>query len=163
MNAVIAYDDRESINRCLMYRYIISYEPMNFKGHLEDFPLTLEYGKRVDALRRRYRGYLWDGEFRDKVGVTVRGAATAAAALPAPDPGKGEELVHTVFVRRDSGKRAIVIANHYESQSLDVSVEARPSLGYAVVVTPEDPEPAGLALPLHVPARSVAVILEGVS
>ena len=34
---------------------------VHFKGRLDDFPLTLAYGKRVDALR----DYLWDGEFRD--------------------------------------------------------------------------------------------------
>ena len=34
-----------------MYRYVISYEPYNFKGRLEDFPLTLAYGKSGCCLR----------------------------------------------------------------------------------------------------------------
>src|SRR5262249_32783097 len=54
MIAVCGFDDREMINRALLYRYIISYEPFNFKGDLTDFPLTLEYGKKIDSLRRRY-------------------------------------------------------------------------------------------------------------
>ena len=54
MVAVTGFDDREMLNRCLLDRYIISYEPYYFKGHLTNFPLTLAYGKKIDALRRRY-------------------------------------------------------------------------------------------------------------
>ena len=32
MTAVTGFDDRNMINQCLLYRYIISYEPYNFKG-----------------------------------------------------------------------------------------------------------------------------------
>ena len=56
MIAVTGFDDREMINRALMYRYIISYEPFNFKGDIQDFPLTVAYGEKVgrstEALRR---------------------------------------------------------------------------------------------------------------
>ena len=62
MNWVCGYDDRENVNVCLLYRCIISYEPHNFSGHLEEFPLTLEYGKKVDALRKRYQAFLWDAK-----------------------------------------------------------------------------------------------------
>ena len=51
MIAVTGFDDREMINRALLYRYIISYEPYNFKGNLSDFPLTIDYGRKVDAFR----------------------------------------------------------------------------------------------------------------
>src|SRR5215472_10630996 len=44
MVAVTGFDDREKLNLTLLDRYIISYEPYNFKGHVTDFPLTLEYG-----------------------------------------------------------------------------------------------------------------------
>ena len=33
MTAVTGFNDRNMVNQCLMYRYIISYEPYNFKGH----------------------------------------------------------------------------------------------------------------------------------
>lgn len=69
MIAVTGFDDREMLNRILMYRYIISYEPYNFRDRLSDFPLTLEYGKKVDALRERYQQWLWDAEYRDKLGA----------------------------------------------------------------------------------------------
>ena len=45
MVAVTGFDDREMLNLVLMDRYLISYEPYNFKGRLGDFPLTLAYGK----------------------------------------------------------------------------------------------------------------------
>ena len=76
MIAVTGFDNREMINRALMYRYILSYEPFNFKGDIKDFPLTVSYGQRVDALRKRYKDYLWDAEFRDtlqtKAGFAAR-------------------------------------------------------------------------------------------
>jgi hypothetical protein len=71
MNWVYGYDDRENINTCLLYRYIISYEPSNFRGQLEECPLTLEYGKKVDALRKHFHAFLWDAEFQDTIGATV--------------------------------------------------------------------------------------------
>ncbi len=55
MTAVTGFDDRNMINQCLLYRYIISYEPYNFKGLPEDYPLTLAYGKQMDALRTELR------------------------------------------------------------------------------------------------------------
>ncbi len=51
MIAATGWNDRQMINRALLYRYVISYEPFNFKGRLDDFPLTIEYGKTVDAPR----------------------------------------------------------------------------------------------------------------
>ena len=69
--AITGFDDRNMINQCLLYRYVISYEPYNFKGRLDDYPLTLEYGKRMDALRAELREYFWDGEFRHEAGAVV--------------------------------------------------------------------------------------------
>lgn len=71
MTAITGFDDRNMINQCLMYRYVISYEPYNFKGWLHDCPDALEYGKKMDALRREYRKFLWDGEYRDTCGAWV--------------------------------------------------------------------------------------------
>ena len=71
MAAVTGFDDREKLNLILAYRYIISYEPYNFKGHITDYPLTLEYGKKIDALRSKYKSYIWNAEFRDDLGAKV--------------------------------------------------------------------------------------------
>jgi hypothetical protein len=144
MAAVRGWNARDEINLTLAYRYIISYEPYNFKGHVTDFPLTLAYGKKVDALRRRYREYLWDADFRDTLGATV----TA----------KGD-LLHSVFVT-SSGKRAFVVVNLEQTESLAAELSI-PNPGTLSVVTPEHPERQETTGNLSIPPRSVAVVLEG--
>ncbi len=143
MAAVRGFNARDEINLTLAYRYIISYEPYNFKGHVTDFPLTLAYGKRVDALRRRYREYLWDGEFRDTLGAKV--AADGSHR-------------YTVFVAR-SGKRAVVVVNLEQGKAISAKV-ALPDAGRLSAVSPEQPDPSPAAGVLQIPARSAAVLLE---
>jgi hypothetical protein len=65
------------VNQCLLYRYIIAMNPITLKG-AGRLPLTLEYGKQMDALRKELREHFWDGEFHDKVGASV----TAGYASP---------------------------------------------------------------------------------
>ena len=36
MTAVTGFDDRNMVNQCLLYRYVVSYEPYNFKGRLSE-------------------------------------------------------------------------------------------------------------------------------
>ncbi|HEX4031036.1 MAG TPA: hypothetical protein VHX20_11775 [Terracidiphilus sp.] len=141
--AVTGIDDREKLNLILLNRYIISYEPFNFKGHVTDFPLTLVYGKKIDALRRRYREYLWDAEFRDTLGASVTGSGSVR---------------HAVFVAK-SGKRAVVVVNPETTGELTVKIDL-PHAGRLVVVTPEQPEMQAVSDMLKVPARSAAVIME---
>ena len=61
-----------------MYRYILSYQPLNFKGNIDDFPLTIRYEKQVDAFREKFKDYLWYARFRDtlEAHVTVAGSFT---------------------------------------------------------------------------------------
>lgn len=143
MAAVRGFNARDEINLALAYRYIISYEPYNFKGHVTDFPLTLAYGKQVDALRRRYREYLWDAEFRDTLGATVAADGNHR---------------HTVFVAK-SGKRAVVAINLEQVKPISARVtlpDARP----LSIVSPERPDAAPAAGMVQIPPRSAAVILE---
>ncbi len=104
MTAVTGFDDRTMINQCLMYRYIISYEPFNFKGSLDDFPATVAYGRKMDALRTELREYFWDGEFRDEVGAVV----TANGKPHRP---------YAVFVSRATGRSGLVICNYDEHRA----------------------------------------------
>ena len=147
MVAVQGFDDRDKINLCLLYRYIISYEPYNFKGRPDDFPLTIEYGKKVDALRRRYSEYLWDAEYRDILGaeVTVDG---------------GPHTPYSVFVQPGSGRRAVAIANQDKAGEIEVNVEIETSSQSLVLVTPEEPEPKRMNGSIRIPPRSLAVVLE---
>ena len=142
--AATGFDDREMLNLILLHRYIISYEPFNFKGHVTDFPLTLAYGKKIDALRHRYREYLWDSEFRDTLGAKV------ASADGAPR--------YSVFVAK-SGKRAVVLVNPERSRAINVTVDL-PNPGNLSFVTPERPDPQPMLDTLQVPARSAVVLIE---
>jgi hypothetical protein len=143
MVAVTGFDDREMLNLILMGRYIISYEPYNFKGYLTDYPLTLAYGKKIDALRRKYKSYLWDAEYRDTLGAT----ATADGSVR-----------YSVFVA-PSGKRAVVVVNMEHDKAIKAKVEL-PNPGKLVVATPEKPESMSTDGTLSIPARSTAVVME---
>jgi hypothetical protein len=143
MVAVTGFDDREMLNLILMDRYIISYEPYNFKGYLTDFPLTLAYGKKIDALRRRYKDYLWDGTFRDTLGATVTGNGN---------------IRYSVFVTA-TGKHAVVVVNMEPVKAITASVKL-PHSGKLIVARPELPNPAPTPGVFEIPARSAAVVIE---
>lgn len=143
MAAVTGFDDREKLNLILAYRYIISYEPYNFKGHVTDFPLTLAYGKKIDALRRRYRAWIWDAEFRDSLGANV----SADGAVR-----------YTVF-QNASGKRAVIVINLETARAITATLEI-PNAGSLMMATPERPDAHPVSNNLRIPARSAVVVME---
>ena len=147
MIAVIGYNDRHPINQALLYRYIISYEPRNFKGHLEEFPLTLQYGEKVDALREKYSDFLWDGEFSGTVGASVK-------------VNNNMKIYYSVFTNHKTNKRAIVVAN----PAYDLPVTVQASLGNSknvfAMVSPEKPEPKESDGNISIPALSAVVFME---
>lgn len=107
-----------------------------------DFPLTLAYGQKIDALRRQYRAYLWDAEFRDTLGAKIS------------DNGSSR---YSVMVTAQ-GKRGIVIVNQEFGKGITATVEL-PSAGKFVVATPEQPDAQPMTGPLHIPPRSAAVVM----
>ena len=123
MIGVFGHNDRHLINRALMYRYILSYEPRQYKGRLDEFPLTLEYGKRVDRLRQRYQELLWRGEFRHTVGARVL-------------TGDGPLNSYSVFVDRQSGRRAVVVANPDPQQKVEIEVQLSDKVLPLISATP---------------------------
>ena len=143
MAAVRGWDARDEVNLCLLYRYIIEYEPYNFKGPLTAFPLTLEYGKKVDALRKKYQAWIWDADCRDDVGATV----TANGGVR-----------HSVF-RRSDLKRAIVVVNMEQTRPITATLDL-PNPGTLLAATPEDPDAKPFSGSLSIPARSAVVIME---
>lgn len=143
MAAVTGFDDREKLNLILAYRYIISYEPYNFKGHVTDFPLTLAYGKKIDALRQKYKAWIWDAEFCDSLGANV----TADGAVR-----------YTVF-RNASGKRAVVVVNQEIGKAITAKLDI-PNPGSLMAATPEQPEAQPVSGTLQIPARSAIVVME---
>lgn len=147
MVGVTGYNDRPMLNRCLLYRYVISYEPLNFKGGLDEFPLTIEYGKKIDALRTRYSDYLWDAEFRDTQHARV-------------SVGGKEHKDFTVFRQVQTGKLAIVVANHDAAKAVEASVEVDGRAGKFVLVSPEQPEPQPATPLVRIEPDSLIVWLE---
>jgi Domain of unknown function (DUF6259) len=146
MIAVTGFDDREMINRALLYRYIISYEPYNFKGDLDDFPLTMDYGKKVDAFRLRYSEYLWKGEFRDSMGAKV-------------DTVPGAPISYSVFLHAKGKLRAVVLVNDDRNAAHEatLALDRAGSLSFA---SPESPELQPCGPQVIVPARSALVVFE---
>jgi hypothetical protein len=128
-----------------MDQYVISYEPYFFKGRLGDFPLTLNYGKKIDALRRRYRAWLWDAEFCDTLGATVRSDGAHR---------------YSVF-RNAAGKRAVVVVNREAATAITARVDFSGAAAVNLATaTPEKPEAVPTDGTLQIPARSAAVVLE---
>jgi hypothetical protein len=147
MIAVTGFDDREMINRALMDRYILSYEPFNFKGDIGDFPLTVAYGEKVDALRRQYRDYLWNAEFRDTLGAKVEVAGAVYKD-------------YSVFAKKD-GRRAVIVTNDKVNESIRASLTLEGGArGPLTCASAEQPEAKPCGLTVTIPARSALVLME---
>ena len=125
---------------------MISYEPYNFKGRLDDFPMTIAYGKQMDALRTELRDFFWDGEFCGTVGVTV----TSNGSLHYP---------YSVFRNRHTGKAGLVIANYDEVQTIcayAVLEDGQALARYRLVDDPRwKPAEQGITIP---PCSAVVVL-----
>ncbi len=147
--AVTGWNDRQMIIACLLYRFSMSYEPRDFHGELDDYPETMKYGRAVDELRRKYREWLWDAEFRSTIGATV----TAN--------GKPHET-YSVFQRSD-GRRAVVVANMSDSEGIAITVGFAPLQPAEYVVVAIDQwgqEPQRWPGKLELAPGSAAVVFE---
>jgi hypothetical protein len=146
MIAATGTNDRNMLNRALLHRYNISYEPRNFKGRLSEIPATIEYGKKIDNLRRRYRTLLWDAEYLDTLGAHVSHLGKAHSP-------------YSVFVERASGRHAVVVANESLTDAVSLAVEL-PGKKKLSVVRPEAPEIADAESKLTLEPASAAVLME---
>ena len=147
MAAAVGFNDRLKLNACLMYRYIISYEPFNFKGHLDDFPLTMAYGQKIDELRRRYREFLWDGWYQDTQGAKVTC--------------KGKPFESYTVFRHATGRRyAAVIANHDIEKPVKISISFEAGKKSLLIATPEKPNAKPCKGTITIPAASSVVVMQ---
>lgn len=110
MTAVTGFNDRGMINQCLLNRYIISYEPYNFKGKLSDYPETVAYGNKMDKLRDDLREYFWDGQFCEKLGAAV----TTIDGKPVDS--------YAVYKTKDN-KYGVIVCNYDEENAMKIKVE----------------------------------------
>jgi hypothetical protein len=142
--AVIDHNDLNHVNMCLADRYAMSYEVRNFKGHLGEFPRVMAYGRKVDNLRRRYADFLWNGEFLDVLGATV----------------KGDNIRYTVFRNLKNGKKAVVVYNVDTKKANTASVSIDGSSAPLVMASPEKPAPAKFTGSVTLGPQSAVVIME---
>jgi hypothetical protein len=148
MTAVTGFDDRNMVNQCLLYRYVISYEPYNFKGRLTDVPLTVAYGRKMDQLRLELRDWLWDGEFQDTLGATVTDRASGRPHVP-----------YSVFKSARDSSLAVVVANYSVKDEVVVDVEADGAAGPGDYRLIEASGWRAAGNGVRVPPRSAAVVL----
>jgi hypothetical protein len=144
MVAATGSNDRLMLNRALLHRYNISYEPRNFKGRLGEIPKTMAYGASIDALRRKYRDLLWDGQYLDSLGASV----TA--------DGKPHQA-YSVFAAATGNLRGVVIANEDSERPVTVTVSI-PKSFTLMVATPENPEARPASSQIAIPAESAVVV-----
>ncbi len=144
---VNGYNDRGKINVCLMHKYIMMYEPRNFKGHLAETQQTVNYGTQVDALRRRYSDWLWTADYRyhDDVYLAVNG-----------EPYE----FYSVMRRQDNGRRAITIVNFDHDTDMIVTVSFN-GINRLSCIRPEQPEQEVCLSEVNIPPASVIIVLEG--
>lgn len=142
--AVMSHNDRDKINSSLRCRYSISYEPRNFKGRLSEFPRIMEYGMKVDSLRKKYSNFLWDGEYRDVLGATVR----------------GKDVIYSVFRCRSNGKKAVVVLNINTNKPVRASVSIDGSKNSLIMVSPEKMDPVIFNGSVTIQPQSAIVIME---
>lgn len=142
--AVIDHNDLNHVNMCLADRYAMSYEVRNFKGHLGEFPRVMAYGRKVDNLRRRYADFLWNGEFLDVLGATV----------------KGDNIRYTVFRNLKNGKKAVVVYNVDTKKQNAASVSIDGSSRAAGHGFAEKPAPAKFTGAVTLGPQSAVVIME---
>lgn len=146
ITAVIGFADRDLVNQALLYKYILSYEPYNFKGLPQDYPVTLAYGQKMDALRRAYQAYLWDGEYLHQQGAAIQ-----------PE-NQGTRMAHSVFMNREDGSRAVVIVNS-ERTPVKVALRLDFALAKGMYRLVDDETLAPFTGEITIPAKSAAVVL----
>jgi hypothetical protein len=151
MTAVTGFDDRNMVNQCLLYCYIVSYEPYNFKGRLADMPLTVAYGQKMDAMRTELRRWLWDGEFQGTIGARVTDRSSGEVHMP-----------YSVFKSPADGSLAVVVANYTaEDRTVDVVVDERVGERVAGRYRLVDGgDWSDVSWGVRLPARSAAVVLD---
>ena len=137
--------DKNRINMCLMNKYSLCYEPRNFKGRLGEFPRMMEYGKKVDDLRRRYKDQLWNVVYNSTFGAEVA----------------GEDILYSVLNRKSNGKRAVVVLNKNTEQArkaaIDLGNVPRERL---MLVSPEHPDPVPFENEVTIEPQGAVVIIE---
>ena len=147
MTAAYGFSDRNMINQCLLYNYIVSYEPYHFKGTPQDSPILISYGMKMQKLRKELREHVWDGEF-----LYHGMAAVTENEKPY------NEHCWSVFRSKKDASAAVVVTNYDSKKEKTVNVTfengTKPTK-YRLV----DGEWQSYAKDILLPPNSAAVIL----
>lgn len=81
VTALTGFNDRNMAVQSLLHGYGMSLEPYNFKGRPGDMPATVAAAAQIDALRRRYAAWLWNGRLVEDDGIRVHREDGAAHEL----------------------------------------------------------------------------------
>jgi hypothetical protein len=138
------HNDRRFVNIALKNNFILSYEPKNFKGKLSEIPRTMDYGNKMDNLRRAYKAFLWDGVFMDTQGATV-----LKDNLNYSD--------YSVFKNQESGKIAIVMINNDLKESVTLTMANEKNFIY---VSPENQKERKFTGDITIAPLSTVVLIE---
>lgn len=114
---------REDMNFCLKNRCNICYNFSFIGRELKNYPLIVKYGQEIEALRRKYADFIWNGEYRDVLDATVN----------------GENISYAVY-RNKNGRKAMIIINNRTDDVSKVSVSIDGSNKPLVVASPENIE-----------------------
>jgi hypothetical protein len=143
---VLEYNNKFKFSSEFIYR-LYRFPPYNFKGRLDDYPDTMEYGKKMDLLRTELREYFWDGEFHHECGATV----TTADGHP--------YRPYAVYLNRDNGSYGLVIANYSEKDSVTVQVKLEDDNGLSSYRLVDQPEWKSAKDGIEIPPYSAAVVI----
>lgn len=144
---ITGWNDKNMINQCLMNSYIINYEPYNFKGRLSDFPDTVEYGQKVQKLRRKLWDYVWKGRFLDRLEAQVTFDGDS-------------HWPYTVFENKRNKKKAVVIANYKADKTIEVLLKLQRGGTRLNLYTPEEDNVGETDGKIVLSPRSVVVAVE---
>lgn len=142
--AIIDHNDRNHVNMCVAMKYSMSYEVRNFKGSLSEFPRVMDYGQKVDKLRKRYSDFLWNAEYLDVLGAKVT----------------GNNIRFSVFLNNKTGKKAVVAYNVDTRKANVATISVDNSNAPLIMVSPEKQSPVKFNGQMEIKPQSMIVIME---
>jgi len=134
---------RTDINLCLKNRYNICYNFSLLGRDLKNYPLIIKYGQDIEALRRKYSDFIWDGEYQDKSGIVVN----------------GKNISYSVFKNKD-GRKAVIIVNDGTNNATEASVSIEGSKKSLVIASPENLEEKVFTGSVSINPLSAVIIME---
>jgi hypothetical protein len=135
---------RKDMNVCLKNRYTICYDLRFYSNDLKTYPQIVQYGKQIEALRKQYSEFIWEGNFSDVIGATV----------------SGNNLSYAVYTRKSDGKKAVVITNQSGTDEATATVTVSNSKNGLLVAFPENPKAVAFGGTVTLQPLSAAIVVE---